>query len=72
MKKKIPKLQDFFKFNGKLAKAIGLWDSPSVSIEYIESEKCPHCSGDLGKKQESYIIDSPLFQENVKPVKTIL
>lgn len=69
---KIPKLQDFLKFKGKLAQVIGLIDKPSVAIEYIESEKCPHCSGDLGKKQESYVIDSPLFQENVKPIKTIL
>lgn len=68
---KIPKLQDFLKFNGKLAQVIGLVDDPCVVIEFVESEKCPHCSGDLGKKQIEYVIDSPLFQDNSEPIKTI-
>ena len=68
---KVPKLQDFLLWKGKLAKIIARADRPTYVIELIESCKCPHCKGDLGKKQISVIPESPLFQENAEPVPTI-
>ena len=68
---KIPKLGDFFLWKGKLAKIVCMAKEPTVVIETIESCKCPHCGGDLGKEQFSVIPTSPLFQQNAEPLPTL-
>lgn len=65
------KLGDWLLWKGKLAKVISRADSPTITIEMHENALCPHCGGDLGKEQHSYIPTSPLFQENAEPIQTI-
>ena len=48
-----------------------LWKGKLVKIVCIESCKCPHCGGDLGKEQFSVIPTSPLFQQNAEPLPTL-
>lgn len=68
---KTPHLQDFLLWKGKLAQVIGLVNYPSVVMHMVEHQKCPHCGGDLGVEQIEVVIQSPLFQENAEPIKTI-
>ena len=66
---KTAKLGDYLLWQGKLAKVIGEIDRPSIIIELIEVETCPHCG--IKNSQFTVITSSPLFQENAEPIKTI-
>lgn len=68
---KTVKLGDFFLWKGKLAKIICKSDQPTVGIEMVEPEKCPHCNGILGHHQFNIIPTSPLFQQDAEPIQTI-
>ena len=59
-------LGDILYWKGELHKVIGRIDLPAVILENIE-RKCPEC----GRIQSTIIEQSPLFQENAEPVKTI-
>jgi hypothetical protein len=69
---KNPNLGDYFLWNGEPAKIIGESDKRMVIIELLENRKCPHCQGDLGKKQIHAIISSPLFQQSAEKLPTII
>lgn len=64
-------LGDYLLWEGRLAKVIAETDRRQVIMEYVESDKCPHCSGDLGKQQFGIIPSSPLFQEKASKIQTI-
>jgi hypothetical protein len=64
-------LGDYLLWNGQPAKIIGETDQRMVIIELLENCKCPHCEGDLGKKQIHMIVASLLFQENAEKVNSI-
>ncbi len=66
-----PKIGDYLTWKDKLAKIIGRADVPTVMIEMIEDDTCPHCGKSTGKHQFSVIPTSPLFQESAKPIQTI-
>lgn len=70
-KMKKAKLGDYLFWKGDLAKIVGEAREKTIIIELLENNKCPHCEGDLGKKQISVIPTSPLFQENSEPIQTI-
>ena len=63
---KNPKLGDYLLWDRKPAKIIGTTSNQQVIIEIIENCKCPHCNGDLGKKQIHMIVSSPLFQQSAE------
>jgi uncharacterized protein (DUF1330 family) len=64
---KIAKLGDYLLWDGKPAQIIGETSERQVIIELLENCKCPHCYGDLGKKQIHMIVSCPLFQEQALP-----
>ena len=68
---KTAELGEYLLWKGKLAKIVYVAEERTVGIEPLDSCKCPHCDGDLGKEQFSIIPTSPLFQENAEPIKTI-
>jgi len=68
---KTPKLGDHLLWEGKLAKVVYETNRNTVGIELLENSKCPHCNGDLGKKQINIIPTSPLFQENAEPLQVM-
>jgi hypothetical protein len=68
---KTANLGDFLFWKGKLAKIISVTTRRSVGIEIQDPERCPHCNGELERKQFDVIPESPLFQENAEPVQTI-
>ena len=61
------RIGDFLLWNGEPAKIVAETEGRQVVIEMIESCKCPHCEGDLGKKQFTTIVSSPLFQQSAEP-----
>jgi hypothetical protein len=65
------RLGEFLLWDGKPAWIIAEASQRQVIIEMIEPCKCPHCQGDIGKKQISVIVASPMFQERAQPMKTI-
>ena len=65
------KLGDYLLWNGKPAKIIAETEKRQVVIELLENCKCPHCLGDLGKKQINVIVSSPMFQNEAEPMQTI-
>lgn len=66
------KIGDFLLWKGEPAKVVAETDSRQVIIEMLESCKCQHCGGDLGKKQFTMIVSSLLFQESAEPLQTIV
>jgi len=68
---KNPKLGDYILWKGQLARVLYETSERTVGIELIDNHKCPHCQGDLGKKQINIIPTSPLFQENAEPIQTM-
>ena len=64
-------LGDYLLWEGKPAKIVGTSDTRQVIIELLEPQKCPHCDGDLGKKQINVIVSSPMFQEGAEKLQTI-
>lgn len=68
---KNPQLGDYLLWDGQPARIIGESNSRKVIIELLENCKCPHCEGDLGKKQIHMIVSSPLFQEKAERLPTI-
>lgn len=64
-------LGSYILWQGQLAKIIGLAKYPTVDIEILEPNRCPHCSGELPNKRFSVVEESRLFQVNAKPVPTI-
>jgi hypothetical protein len=69
---KQPRLGDYLEWQGKLYKVIGLTYDPCVLLEPVLDTKCPHCDGLLmGIDQVTLVINSPLFQEEAKPIQTI-
>lgn len=62
---------DYLLWQGKPAKIIGETSSRQVIIELLETSKCPHCQGDLGKEQIHMIVSSPLFQANAERLQSI-
>lgn len=68
---KNPKLGDFILWDGKPAKIVYESTGRKVGIELLENCKCPHCNGDLGKKQIDVIVASPQFQNNAMPIQTM-
>jgi hypothetical protein len=71
MTMKNPKLGDYLLWEGQLAKVVYQTDQRTVGIELFDDCKCPHCNGNLGKKQINVIVFSPLFQQNAQPLQTI-
>lgn len=69
---KAPQLGDYLLWKGQLAKIVYETDRRTVGIELVENCKCPHCNGDLGKKQINIIPSSPLFQENAETLPVML
>lgn len=65
------KLGDYLLWKGELAKIVCATDKPTVTVELLEDKKCPHCNGSIGKDQIDVIVQSPLFQENAKPLQAI-
>lgn len=65
------KLGDFLLWEGQPAVIIGETSGRQVVIEMITPDICQHCGGDIGKERFSVIVDSPLFQQNAKPISTI-
>jgi len=61
----------YLMWKGEPAKIIGWTDEKLIVIESLETKKCPHCKGDLGKKVEYVIINSNLFRENADALPTI-
>ena len=68
---KNPTLGDYLLWEGKPAKIIGEVSQRTVIIEIIENHSCPHCSGDLGKKQIHAVVASPMFQNGASQLPTI-
>lgn len=69
---KIARLEDYFLWNGKLVKVVGINEGHrSILFQELEPCKCPHCGGPLENEQYHVIEGSPLFQENAKPISTI-
>lgn len=58
-------------WDGQLAKIVGTTEYRTAIIEFVEEQRCPHCDGNLGKKQFNSIISSPQFQKTAKPIKTL-
>jgi hypothetical protein len=69
---KIPRLEDLFFWNGKLAKITGFIEHRAAIIEIQEPDRCPHCQGELDKHTFPSIVHSPQFQQCASPVKTII
>lgn len=69
---KVPKLGDYLLWNGELAKIVSEAHANTVSIELLDSCKCPECGHDLGKKQFSVIPTSPLFQQSASALQTMV
>jgi len=65
---KNPKLGDYLLWKGQLVYETS---QRKVGIELLENCKCPHCNGDLGKKQIDIIPTSPLFQDNATTIQTM-
>jgi hypothetical protein len=58
--------------DGKLAEIVGVAQRPTAFLRYVRDEDAPHCAcGDVQKCLVHFVIDSPLWQERVKPVETI-
>ena len=68
---KNPKLGDYIKWKGDLARIIGGTDKRTIIIEMAKNCKCPHCDGDLGVEQIHVIPSAPLFQGNAESVQTM-
>lgn len=68
---KTAKLGDFLLWRGELAKIVGTSDGYQVIIEPLKNCSCPHCGGDLGKKQIQVLVSSPNFQNGAEPIQTI-
>lgn len=68
---KKPKLGDVFYWKGQMVKVVATANEPTVFMETMENQKCPHCDGDIGKHQFGIIPTSPLFQENAEPIQTL-
>jgi len=68
---KNPKLGDYILWEGQLAKVVYETSQKTVGIEFINDCRCPHCNGNLGKKQIDVIPTSALFQENAQPLQTM-
>jgi hypothetical protein len=59
-------------YEGRLAQILTYCDRPTVGIKIIEPPCCPHCGKTLPKEEwHDIVIDSPIFREKVKPLKTI-
>ena len=68
---KTAKLGDYLLWEGKPAKIVYEANDRTVGVELFENCSCPHCGGDLGKKQISVIPTSPMFQNAAEPMQTI-
>lgn len=68
---KNPKLGDYILWKGELAKVVYETSERTVGIEFIADCKCPHCNGNLGKKQINVMPTSLLFKEYAKPLQTM-
>jgi hypothetical protein len=68
---KTGKLGQFLLWRGKPAKIIGESNAPQVIIEMLENKCCPHCNGNLGKKQIHVILSSPMYQEGAEKIESI-
>ncbi len=67
------KTNDIFYWKGNLARVIGYTSGRTfISIEMLDPDRCPHCHGYLEKRQFDVVEGSPLFEENAKPVETIV
>lgn len=69
---KTANLGDYLFYDGALVKVIAINPGKkAIVMESLADELCPHCNKSLGKKQIEIIEDSPLFQDNAKPIQTI-
>lgn len=61
-------LGDYFEWDGTLVKVIGIAHGKMVIFEEVNGQKCECC----GLKNVGHVMeDSPIFQENAQPLKTI-
>lgn len=62
------KLNDLFLWKGELVKVVGIAIGKTIIFEKVGEKECECC----GMKFEYNVLEqSPLFQENADPVKTI-
>lgn len=62
-------LDDYFLWKGVLVKVVYINEGKrSIGFEAVVSTVCPTCHQSI---QYDIIEDSPLFQENAKPINTI-
>lgn len=63
-------LQQIVRYKGELCEVVALGDGRTVYLRAVNAQPCPHC----GRTDDppALLENSPLFQDNVEPVATIV
>lgn len=63
-------LNQIVRYKGELCEVVALGDGRTVYLRAVNAQPCPHCG--RTDNPPALLEDSPLFQDNVEPVATIV